>query len=144
MTKFGWIAQIRSRQDKESPKMCLDSLTNCYYLSWEITPSILESPCVIMSILYQRLDFPLKPPRRTVGKRLFTINKLRFNSKLLINDLKSSWHWLSERYNLMKLHSLPFCFTNHTFLNSSGHQKFFVCTLVVKKYWWTRLLVKTQ
>ena len=110
ITKFAWIVKIRSRHDEESLKMYLGSLTNCYYPNWEVTPSILEPSCVIMSLLYQRLGFALKPPRRTVRKGLFTIAELRFNSKLLINDLKSSWDWLDERYNLMKLPSLPLIF----------------------------------
>ena len=87
--------------------MCVGSLIICSNPDWEVTPPILESSYVVMSLLYQRLVFALKSPRTTVRKGLFTITESRFNSKLLINDSKSSSDWLGERYNVMKLHSLP-------------------------------------
>ena len=59
-----------------------------------------------MSLLYQRLDFTLKPPRKLIRKIIFTRTVSRLYSKSSINDSKSSWHWLNERYNVIRLHRL--------------------------------------
>ena len=58
--------------------------------NWEVTPSILEPSYVVMSLLDQRLNFALKSPRTIVRKGIFTITESRFNSRLFINDSKSS------------------------------------------------------
>ena len=76
-------------------------------LDWEVATSILEPSYVVMSLLYQRISFALKSPITTVRKGLY---ESWFDSKLLINDWKSSWDWLDEQYNQMKLHSLSVIF----------------------------------
>ena len=64
--------------------MCVGSLIICCNPNWEAIPSFLEPLYVAMLILL------LKPPRKTVRKKLFTIIESIFNSKLLINDSKST------------------------------------------------------
>ena len=70
--------------------MCVGSLIIYSNPNWEVTPSILEPSYVVMLSLHQRFVFALKSPRKTVRKELFTITESRFNSKLLMNDTKSS------------------------------------------------------
>ena len=65
-----------------------------------VTLSIFEPLYVGMLLLYQRLNLALQSPQTTIRKGLFTILVSRFGSKLFLNDPKSSWHWLSEWYNL--------------------------------------------
>ena len=107
ITTFGWVVKIRSIHEDESPIICVGSLIIYSNPNWEVTPSILEPSYVVMSLLYQRLVFTFKSPRTkrrySVRKGFYTITESRFNSKLLINDSKSSWHWLGEWYNVMKL-----------------------------------------
>ena len=98
--------------DNESPIMCVSCLTIFSNPNWEVTPSILEPLYEVMSLLNYRHVFVLKSPRTTVRKGLFTITEPWFNSDLLINDSKSSWDWLDERYNVMKLHRLSLIFVS--------------------------------
>ena len=77
--KFGWFVKIRSIHDDALPIMCVGFLITSSNQNWEVTPSILESSYVVMSLLYQKLVFALKSPRAIARKRLFTITKLRFN-----------------------------------------------------------------
>ena len=50
--------------------MCVDSLIIfvCRNPNWEVTPSVLEPSYVIMWLLHERFDFPLKSPRTVVRK----------------------------------------------------------------------------
>ena len=77
--KFGWFVKIRSIHDDALPIMCMGFLIISSNQNWEVTPSILESSYVVMSLLYQKLVFALKSPRAIAGKGLFTITKSRFN-----------------------------------------------------------------
>ena len=63
ITKFDWVVKIRSIHSDEPPIINVGSLITCCEPSWEVTPSVLESSYVIMLLLYQRLNFALKPPR---------------------------------------------------------------------------------
>ena len=63
ITKFDWVVKIRSIHSDEPPIINVGSLIACCEPSWEVTPSVLESSYVIMLLLYQRLNFALKPPR---------------------------------------------------------------------------------
>ena len=97
ITKFGWAVKISPIHDEESPIMCVGCLIIFCNPVWEITPSILESSCVVMSLLYKRLDFALKSSRATVRKELSTITESRFNSSILINESKLSVACASKR-----------------------------------------------
>ena len=109
-TKFGWAVKIRSIHNEESTIKCVGSLIICCNPNWQITPWILEPSYIVISLFYQRLDFTLKSPRMTARNGLFTITESIFNSRLLINDSKSSCHWLDEPYNEIKLHNLSLIF----------------------------------
>ena len=81
------------------------SLINCCSPSWDVMPSIFEPWYDVLSLLHQRFYLTLKLPRRTVRKGLFVKIVSRFSSKFFRNVSKSSWDWLVERNEIMKLHN---------------------------------------
>ena len=68
ITNFGWEAKIRSIQDTDVSWMWVGSLIISCSPNWEVMASILESSKVVVSPVYQLIDFALKSPMTTIKK----------------------------------------------------------------------------
>ena len=107
-----WTPKIKSTQGRVTYNMCglFTDLLWPKLGGYTINFGAFQISYVVISLLYLRLTFALKSTRMKFRKGIFTITESRFNSKLLINDSKLYSHWLGERYNKIKLHSLSLIF----------------------------------
>ena len=106
ITKFGWEAKIRSIQDKDFPRKWVGSLIIYCSRDWEVMASILEPSMIVLSPVYQLLDFALKSPLTATKKRLVAATASRVSSKLSQKFWKSFSDWLGDLYKETKLQVL--------------------------------------
>ena len=87
--------------------------------------SILELSKVVISPVYQLLDFALKSPMATIKKGLVDETTSRVSSKLLQKFSKSSSDWfdVEQRNKVANLIS-KFCHKGYTFIKVMNIDKF--------------------
>ena len=102
--KFGYDVNIKLIQKRGiCSKVCRLSCCNS---NCEVIALILEPSYDVLSPLNQRFDLMLKSLWESVKKGLFAVTASVFNSRLLVNDSKSSCDWFGERYKETIQHSL--------------------------------------
>ena len=105
-TKFGWEEKIKLIKATDLPWMRVGSLIVCCSPNWDVMASILEPSKVVISSVYQLLDFPLKSLMATIYKGLVAETTSRVSSKLLPKFSKLSLDWFGDLYKETKLQIL--------------------------------------
>ena len=95
ITNFGWEEKIRSIQGTDFPWIWVGSLIIFCSPNCEVIASVLE---VVVSPVYQLLDFVLKSPMATIKKGLVAETASRFSSKSLQKFSKSCSDWFGDPY----------------------------------------------
>ena len=127
-TKFGYDVKMRSIQDEEFSKTCVGSFMIWWSPNCEVRNSIFAPSQVVLSLIYQLLDFILKSPSTTVKSELDSARVSRVSSKLSVNFSKSSLVWLGkiDKEKQIYIFLRQLVIQNLYFLVSNGHLVFSV------------------
>ena len=143
ITRSGWSVKMRSIQDDEFWRMCIDSHINLEKPYSELIDSICLPSLFVMSWTHQLLELALKSPSRIVkaGSLLLILHKRFSRDRRKCSN--SLWFWLGEQYKVITYPSF-FLMTMFAFILLIDLQKPYHCNRCIHLliwYYWDDLLV---
>ena len=98
MTRFGCEVNIKSMHEEGNPSICISSIITWASLNCDKHFSKISPPNLVLSCLYQLLDYALKSPNTAARKGLFFVLWSPSNAKFPENLWNGSLVWFRDRY----------------------------------------------